>query len=231
MRELSWESFYRIIQSQNGWRGKGLLDPSGPTPHSSRDSRARAQAQAHVQVAFEDLQVGDSTSSGQPVAVLHHPHSTELLPGVPRVLPVLHFVSIASCPVTVHHWTEPASVLFEPFLQVFIHINEISLSLLFSRLNSPSSHSLSTYERCSRPFTVLVALRLDPLHYVRVSLVLRGPEQDTLLNVQPHQCWAEEFSRSKSTFSNQWRTPDNIPAFPGMKRSQQYFNKGCQSIK
>ena len=42
--------------------------------------------------------------------------------------------------------------------QAFIHIDEIPLSLLFSRLNSPSSLSLSPQEKRSSPFIVLVAI-------------------------------------------------------------------------
>ncbi|KAK4826400.1 hypothetical protein QYF61_008687 [Mycteria americana] len=44
------------------------------------------------------------------------------------------------------HWTLPFGV-------VFVHIDEIRLSLLFSSLNSPS---LSSQERCSSPLTIFV---------------------------------------------------------------------------
>ena len=44
---------------------------------------------------------------------------------------------------TGHHWEKPGSAFFTPSLQVFIGIDEIPLSLLFSRLNSPSSHGLT----------------------------------------------------------------------------------------
>ena len=37
--------------------------------------------QAHFKAAFEDLQGGDLTASGQLVAVLCHLHSTAALPG------------------------------------------------------------------------------------------------------------------------------------------------------
>ena len=42
--------------------------------------------------------------------------------------------------------------------QILIHIGEIPLSLLFSRLNHPSSLSFSLYERCSNPLMIFVAL-------------------------------------------------------------------------
>jgi len=47
---------------------------------------------------FEDLQ-GDLTASGQPVPALCHPHSTAVLPGAQRELPVLQPVPMASDPV------------------------------------------------------------------------------------------------------------------------------------
>lgn len=37
-------------------------------------------------------------------------------------------------------------------------IDKIPLNLLFTRLNSPSSRSLSLYKRCFSSFTILVAL-------------------------------------------------------------------------
>jgi len=51
---------------------------------------------------------------------------------------VFQFVLIASGPVTGQH------LLFAPYLQVFIHIDKIALNLLFYRLSSPSSLSLSS---------------------------------------------------------------------------------------
>ncbi|KAK0688829.1 E41L5 protein, partial [Pygoscelis papua] len=44
----------------------------------------------------------------------------------------------------------------------FLHTGKILLSFLFSRLNSPSSLSLSFYVRCSRPFIVFVTLCCSP---------------------------------------------------------------------
>lgn len=49
----------------------------------------------------------------------------------------------AFSPLTGHQWKWPISALFAPSPQAFICIEEIPLSLLSSRLNSPSSHSLS----------------------------------------------------------------------------------------
>lgn len=60
-------------------------------------------AQDHVQAVSGDLQGGDTTAPEQPVPVLCHLHSTELLPDVQRELPVCQLVPITSCPGAGHH--------------------------------------------------------------------------------------------------------------------------------
>lgn len=47
-------------------------------------------------------------------------------------------VSVVSCPVSGHQWKELVSISFALSLQVFIYINEIPPSHLFSRLNTSS---------------------------------------------------------------------------------------------
>jgi len=60
--------------------GRDLWSPCGPNllPKQGHPEWA---AQDHIQVTFEDLRGGDNLSR-QPVPVVHHPHSTEVLPGV-----------------------------------------------------------------------------------------------------------------------------------------------------
>lgn len=70
---------------------------------------------------------------------------------------MFHFVPSASAPATGCFWEEPGPVIFAPSLQVLICVVEMPLSLLF-RLNSPSSPSRSSQERCSSPFTIFVSL-------------------------------------------------------------------------
>lgn len=99
-------------------------------------------AQAHVQAAFDDLSGKKFHSlSGQPLPVLYHSQSTEVLPGVWSEPPVCHFVSIASCFVTGHHWKEPSSYFHSP--GVYIDIFEIPLSLLQAREFQLSASQLS----------------------------------------------------------------------------------------
>jgi len=68
--------------------------------------------QGHLQQAAQDLdQVGLEylqrrrlhNLSGQPVPVLRHPQSEEVLPHVQTELPMLQFVPVAPCPVAGHH--------------------------------------------------------------------------------------------------------------------------------
>ena len=58
-------------------------------------------AQAHVQVAAEDLWGRLQNVSGQPVPVLCYLHST--VPGVQREPPAFLFVPSASCPGIKHY--------------------------------------------------------------------------------------------------------------------------------
>lgn len=61
--------------------------------------------------------------------------------------PIFKFVPVAS-----YHWEEESGSLFcITAFQVFIHINKFPLSLLFSRLNSPSPLSSSPLNQpCAR---------------------------------------------------------------------------------
>ncbi|KAK4814559.1 hypothetical protein QYF61_023758 [Mycteria americana] len=68
-------------------------------------------------------------------------------------------------------------------LSVFIHIGKMPPSLLFSRLNRPSSPSLSSWERCSGPLNVFEALCWT-LSTLSMSLLYwRSPELGTALQV------------------------------------------------
>jgi len=91
--------------------------------------------------------------------------------------PVFQFVPIASSPVPGHHRKEPGSLFFTSSLQMFVCIDEISLSLFFSRLNNPCSLSFSSQER------IFTCPLLDCLQYV--SLLLGNPELDPALQMCP----------------------------------------------
>lgn len=72
-----------------------------------------------------------------------------------KAFPVLrqNLPCFSLCPllVTGQHWKEPGSLFFTPSLQILVHIDETSQSLLFSTLNNPSFLNLLSQERCSSP--------------------------------------------------------------------------------
>ena len=63
------------------------------------------------------------------------------------------------------------------------------LCLLFSRLNNPSS--LTPRKTCAPDPSQLHCPSLDTLWGLNVCLAVRGPKLDTVLGVQPHQCWVQ----------------------------------------
>ena len=82
---------------------RDLWGSSSPTPLTKQGHLEQA-AQDHVQAGFEYLQRRRLHNlSGQPVPVLHHPQSEEVLPPVQTELPMLQFVPVVPCPVTGHH--------------------------------------------------------------------------------------------------------------------------------
>ena len=71
---------YGIVEAIGWLKLAGTSGSIWPNPSSSRDTSRRVP-RATFSWGFEDLQGGDSTASGQPLPVLHHLHSTEVLPG------------------------------------------------------------------------------------------------------------------------------------------------------
>jgi len=83
--------------------GRDLCGSSSPTPLPKQGHLQQA-AQHLVQGGLEYLQRRRlHDPPGQPVPVLRHPQSEEVLPRVQVELPMLQFVPIAPCPVAEHH--------------------------------------------------------------------------------------------------------------------------------
>ena len=83
--------------------GRDLSGSSSPTP-LPKQGHLQQSAEDLVQAGLEYLQRGRLHHlPEQPVPVLHHPHSEEVLPHVEMELPLLEFVPVAPCPVTEHH--------------------------------------------------------------------------------------------------------------------------------
>ena len=92
-------------------------------PPYRRQGLLEQVAQDCVQAGFQYLQRRRIHSpSGQPVPVLHHPQSEEILPRVQMELPMLQFVPVAPCPVAGHHRKESGPILLTLTLEIFISI-------------------------------------------------------------------------------------------------------------
>jgi len=83
--------------------GRDLCGSSSPTPLLKQGHLQQA-AQELVQAGLEYLQRRRLHNlPGQPVPVLHHPQSEEVLPHLQLEFAMLQFLPIAPCPVTGHH--------------------------------------------------------------------------------------------------------------------------------
>jgi len=128
--------------------GRDLWRSSSPTPLPKLVHLEQA-AQDLIQAGFEYLQRRRLHSPpGQPVPVLCHPQSKEVLPHVQMELSVLQFVPVAPCLVTGHYWRESGPILLTIILKIFIR-SPLSLlffrqTLFFNILNSLSSGSVLT---------------------------------------------------------------------------------------
>ena len=81
----------------------------------------------------------------------------------------------------------PNHPLCEEYLLWFWH-HLVSLSLLFSRINTPSSLCRFSQDLCSRPLISLVAFLWTFSSSSMFFLNWGGPKLDTALEVQPNQC-------------------------------------------
>lgn len=141
-------------------------------------------AQAHAQTAFGGLQ-GDSTTSEQAVPVLHLPCS-KAFPDVQKEPPVLHFVLIASYPITAQ--TEESLAPYS-FLLVFIY----SWTLMRSPPASSSAGWMiptSPRSRCAPVPSSAWLPYIGPFPLYPYPSCTGGPA----LQVWPHQCRVEEES-------------------------------------
>lgn len=134
----------------------------------------------------------DPTASGQPLPVLHHLQSMEVLPGDQRELPMFQAASSASCPGTGNHWKELSSIFFSylhlkalyissdthDFIQFsWLNVTEITVTLQFPYLPSGffhNGHHTSMFH--TDGFTNINFLSHFP-HFWEVKITLTGKEQ------------------------------------------------------
>jgi len=95
-----------VTESQNHRMfgvGRDLCGSSSPTPLPKQGHLQQATEDL-VQVSLEYLQRRTLHNlPGQPVPVLRHPQREEVLLHLQTECPMLHFVPVASCPVTRNH--------------------------------------------------------------------------------------------------------------------------------
>lgn len=145
-------------------------------------------AQDCIHMAFEYLQQWRLHSfPWQPVPVLCHPQSKNMFLDVQKE-------PLCLLPLVLGTRSRSLSLSSYSYHQVLAHIAKIPLSLLFSKLNSPSSLDLSSKERCSSrrrddPQIIFVTL---PWSLLSMSFLLESPALDPALQVWLHQCCVEQ---------------------------------------
>ena len=113
--------------------GRDLWGSSSPTDLPQQGHLEQA-AQDLVQAGFEHLQRRRLHNlSRQPVPVLCHPQSKEVLPRVQMEVPVLQFEPTAPCPVTGHHWKEFGPILLIPTFNILVSIYKIPVMFVSRR--------------------------------------------------------------------------------------------------
>lgn len=96
--------------------------------------------------------------SRKPVPLLSHPHGNFPPFFVWTDFIVFLIVPIASCPISRCHWAEPVSIFFLSPFQILTFITKIPLSLLLSRLKSPSFLSLTHRREAQSPSLIFMDL-------------------------------------------------------------------------
>ena len=146
--------FHSLCHEDHGMAKVGSGIPRWSSPmHLLKQGRLWEDS---VQLGFEFIHGWRLHNlSGKPVSVFDHPLSWSVLLCSDGIFHV-SFLAVASCPVAGHHWEEPALSSLHPlirYLKTFIRF-----LLSFSRLNSLTSLSLSSYEKCPDLFIILLAL-------------------------------------------------------------------------
>ena len=95
--------------------------------------------------------------SGQPIPVLHYPYSKILLLHIQYKFPLFQMEIISPCPMTADPAKESVPFSLIASLQILsVATMGSAHNLLFTRMNSPSSLSLSSQGKCSIPWIIFV---------------------------------------------------------------------------
>uniref|UniRef100_A0A8B9QH24 Glycoprotein endo-alpha-1,2-mannosidase n=2 Tax=Apteryx owenii TaxID=8824 RepID=A0A8B9QH24_APTOW len=145
------------ITSFNEWHEGTQIEKA--VPKRTGQGQLEQAAQDHVQLGFKYLQgCGLHSLSRKPVSMFSYPCSKEVF-----LMFKWNFLCFSLCPLplilslgTTEKSLAPSSL--DPPIRYLYLLIRISLSLLFSRLNRPSSLSFFSYKQCSSPLIVFVAL-------------------------------------------------------------------------
>ena len=182
------------IESENhriiGW--KGPLRSSSPTTNPTPPCLLNPVPKGHIHTVFEPLQGwGLHHCPRQPGSRPDHSFSEEVFPNLQSEPPLMQLEAIASRPIAGYWGEETNPCLTTPSCQGVVESEKVS----------PQPPLLQT-EQPQLPQLLLIRLvlqtphqprcpSLDTLQPLNVLLVVRGPELNTALKAQPHQCWVQ----------------------------------------
>jgi len=177
---------HRII----GW--KRPLRSSSPAIHPTPPFLLNHVPKCHIYTFFETLQGwGLHHCPGQPSPMSDHSFSKHIVPNIQSKPHLMQLEAIASHPIAGYLGEETNPHLTTPSFQGVVESNKV-----------PRQPPLLQTEQPQLPQPLLIRLvlqtphqprcpSLDTLQPLNVLLVVRGPELNTALKAQPHQCWVQ----------------------------------------
>lgn len=141
------------VMHQNGWGWKGTSGRPLAQPCSSRETQSRVPWQ-FLKISKEETWQSLWVTCAS--ALLPSQHLSVFLSNGVSCAHFCHLFLVLGTTGKKKKTTNPGSILFAHILQVFVEINEITLSLLFYKLSSSSSLILASWERSSSPFIIFI---------------------------------------------------------------------------
>ena len=172
---LTDPSSYQTTKSRNSWGWKVPLEVIWSTPPAQAVLSRASHPGPRSGGFWTD---GNSTDSLGNLCLCSVTLTVKSVSWCSNTSPVFHFVPTAIGPVTGHQWKEPGSISLHLLSRYLCMLIRSSPSLFCSRLNNPSSLSLSSWDRCSSPFITSVAHRWT-LSSMSMSLLCWGAQNRT----------------------------------------------------
>ncbi|KAK4817461.1 LOW QUALITY PROTEIN: hypothetical protein QYF61_015616 [Mycteria americana] len=178
-------TLYSRAQNHIGW--KRPLRSSSPTVNLTPPRPPLHHVPKHlIQTSFKYLQGwGLNHFPGQPVPMLDHPFSEVKFPNIQSKPPLAQLEAISSHPITCYLGEETDPTSLQPPFRQFDEVSPQPPSLQAKQPQVPQPLPISLV------LQTLPQLRCPSLHTLQplnVSLVVRGPELNTVFEVRPHQC-------------------------------------------